>query len=259
MDERARDFVDVAGEVREWDRVLRENGEQISKLYNAVLPLSPLQTTITSSLDYIESQQADLSSILDSYESQISDLVDLSAMSSSGLGRSVGGAGAGGGSAAEKERERAYQLATDLSQSLDSTSTSLSSLIQTLNALSPTSSAANAIASAAAHGSDDASALTGAGAGGAADPLAQIAAILNAHLGSLRWIEGTTDALRTNVRDLEGRVADVHGRMVGTQGRVGGSSSSSSTPLRNGAGQQQQPLGASLGAQGRASPFARRA
>lgn len=29
LDERARDFVDVAGEVREWDRVLRENGEQV--------------------------------------------------------------------------------------------------------------------------------------------------------------------------------------------------------------------------------------
>lgn len=32
LDERTRDFVDVAGEVREWDRVLRENGEQVSAL-----------------------------------------------------------------------------------------------------------------------------------------------------------------------------------------------------------------------------------
>lgn len=206
-----------------------------------MLPLSPLQTTITSSLDYIEAQQVDLAAVLDSYESQITDLVDQSAVTSSGLGRSVGG-----GSAAEKERERAYQLATSLSHSLDSTSTSLSSLIQTLNALSPTSSAASAMAGAGATADDGAAALNGTSGGGGADPLAQIAAILNAHLGSLRWIEGTTDSLRGSVRDLEGRVADVQGRMGGTQGRVGGTG--------GGAG-----LGASLGASGRGSPFARRA
>lgn len=30
LEERTRDFTDIAGEVREWDRVLRENGEQVS-------------------------------------------------------------------------------------------------------------------------------------------------------------------------------------------------------------------------------------
>lgn len=37
LDERARDFGEVAGEVREWDRVLRENGEQVRR---RALPLS---------------------------------------------------------------------------------------------------------------------------------------------------------------------------------------------------------------------------
>jgi len=120
LEERTRDFSEVAGDVREWDRVLRENGEQVSRLsldlraiysidayfsqisqlYNSVLPLSPLQTQITSSLDYIEGQQKELSDVLDSYEKEIGDLVDQSA---TGAGWR-GGNGAGG---AEREREKA--------------------------------------------------------------------------------------------------------------------------------------------------------
>lgn len=194
-------------------------------MYNSVLPLSPLQTTITSSLDYIESQQSDLSSILDAYEAQIGDLVDQSSTSSAGLSR--------GGSAAEKEREQAYQLASTLSNSLDSTSSSLTSLIQTLNALSP------ALAPGADGTHQD-------------DPLTQIAAILNAHLGSLKWIEGTTDQLRKNVSDLEGRVGDVQGKIGASQGRVGGTGSQNGTPVRGSA------FGASQLGRSTASPFARR-
>ena len=76
------------------------NLSQISQLYNSVLPLSPLQTQITSSLDYIESQQKELSDVLDSYEKEIGDLVDQSA---TGAGWR-GGSGAG---SAEREREKA--------------------------------------------------------------------------------------------------------------------------------------------------------
>lgn len=203
LDERTREFTSVAGEVREWDRVLRDNGEQISQLYNSVLPLSPLQTSITTSLDYVEAQQKDLAAILDSYEAQIGDLVDQAGT----------GAGRGGVGAAEKEREQAYALANQLSGSLDSTATSLTSLIQTLNALAP----------AGASKPDD-------------DPLSQIAAILNAHLGSLKWIEGTTQGLQANVRELEGRVGQVSGRAVGVQhgtpARLGASQRVNGSPFR---------------------------
>ena len=44
LDERARDFVDVAGEVREWDRVLRENGEQVR-------PQSPVLACVVGKKD----------------------------------------------------------------------------------------------------------------------------------------------------------------------------------------------------------------
>lgn len=71
---------------------------QISALYASVLPLSPLQTQISSSLDYVENQQKELSAILDSYESQIDDLVDQSTASAGWRGNS---------GQAEKEREKA--------------------------------------------------------------------------------------------------------------------------------------------------------
>ena len=146
---------------------------------------------------------------------------------------------AGGGSSAEKEREGAYKLAAHLSNSLDSTSGSLTSLIQTLNALSPSFSHATSSSSSGADGPQHQQ-----GQQGQDDPLAQIASILNAHLGSLTWIEGSTEQLRRAVRDLEARVAGVQGRAA-AQGGMG-------TPAR---------LGASVGGGGggRASPFARRA
>lgn len=31
LEERTKDFMDISGEVREWDRVLRENGEQVCR------------------------------------------------------------------------------------------------------------------------------------------------------------------------------------------------------------------------------------
>lgn len=236
LEERTREFGDVAADVREWDRVLRDNGEQISQLYNSVLPLSPLQTQITSSLDYIESQQKELSDVLDNYEKEIGDLVDQSA---TGAGWR-GGSGAGG---AEREREKAYTLATSLSSSLDTTSTSLTSLIQTLNALSPSFSSSS-------NGKDDDSASNN------EDALVQIAAILNAHLGSLKWIESTTDGLKKNVRDLEGRVGEVAGK-VGRGGGAGGNDGVRDSP----GGPNGRMIGtpSRLGhSQRSASPFVRR-
>ena len=149
-------------------------------------------------MDYVENQQKDLSSILDSYEEQIGGLVEQSGTSNGWRGNS---------GLAEKEREKAfvipftlirrwtdamrrrYALATTLSTSLDTTFLSLTSLIQTLNSLSPT-----VLPSSSTQTPDD--------------PLTQIAAILNAHLSSLQWIESTTAGLKNSVRELEGRVSE---------------------------------------------------
>lgn len=190
LDERTREFGDLAGEVREWDRVLRQNGEKISELYTSVLPLSSMQGQISSSLDYIEAQQKDLSAILDNYEAQVGDLVEKSATTAGWRGNA---------GQAEKEREKAYTLATSLSNSLDTTSSSLTSLIQTLNSLSPSFASS-------ANGSSSTDVPE--------DPLAQIALILNAHLGSLRWIEDSSKKMKREVDDLESRIAEVSRRGI---------------------------------------------
>jgi len=59
------------------------------------------------------------------------------------------------------------------------------------------------------------------GGGGGADPLAQIEAILNAHLGSLQWIDGA-------VKGLEGKVKEVESRQQQSDLADGGGSDSSS-------------------------------
>ena len=63
------------------------------------------------------------------------------------------------------------------------------------------------------------------GSGGGADPIGQIEAILNAHLGSLQWIDGA-------VKELEGKVHEVESKHAQHQGPRGyglGSSDSSGT------------------------------
>ena len=205
-------------------------------MYTSLLPLSPLQGQISSSLDYVENQQKDLSSILDSYEEQIGGLVEQSGTSNGWRGNS---------GLAEKEREKAcvvsyfrrygmtdalcrYALATNLSTSLDTTFLSLSSLIQTLNSLSPS------VLPTTAQSTED--------------PLTQIAAILNAHLSSLQWIESTTENLKGSVRELEGRVSE-----AGVALGVNTGSTAAGWGKRGAGG----GFGSSVGAGG-GSPFGRR-
>lgn len=126
-----------------------------------------------------------------------------------------------------------YTLATTLSSSLDTSFVSLTSLIQTLNSLSPSLPAA-------------------AGSSATEDPLTQIAAILNAHLSSLQWIEGTTDSLKTSVRELESRVGDV-GRKMG----VNTSAAAAAYSQKRGGAFGESTNGGGGSPRGQ-SPFARR-
>lgn len=45
------------------------------------------------------------------------------------------------------------------------------------------------------------------GGGGGADPIGQIEAILNAHLGSLQWIDGAVKELESKVHEVESKHA----------------------------------------------------
>ena len=145
-------------------------------MYSSLQSTEPVQQKISSSLDYVENQQKELSLILDSYEKQVNEILGTSD-SSHLMG-------------ADAEREKAYRLAESLNTQLDDMSRSLSSLITDVNSLSHSAGITNG----SAEGSD-------------ADPVAQIAAILNAHLAGLQWIESASESLKRQVDQMEAKVA----------------------------------------------------
>ncbi|GAC94912.1 nucleoporin [Pseudozyma hubeiensis SY62] len=95
---------------------------------------------------------------------------------------------------ADVERERAYGLAETLNGQLDDVSKNLAAMIGELN-----SSGANAARSGGAEGKDGVDAWAAEGRDGS---IAQIVAILNAHLGSLKWIDQSAGALRGKLEGL---------------------------------------------------------
>ena len=108
-----------------------------------------------------------------------------------------------------------YGLASTLNSQLDDLSLSLTGMIDIVNGLSSTSIYDSSSASQNGTGSGFA------GGGGGADPIAQIEAILNAHLGSLQWIDGA-------VKELEGKVKEVEARQQQQDRLDGGGSEASS-------------------------------
>jgi nuclear pore complex protein Nup62 len=212
LDERVREFTHLAGEVKAWDSVLLSNGDEISKLYNGLQALDPITHTVNESLDYVENQQKEMEAVLDAYESQLDELLSGRQGSSSALTLGGSGGGSSAPSNANSEREKAYQLAESLNNQLDDLSRSLTSLINEVNSLSGSSS------------SESQQQL-------GADPVSAITAILNAHLGSLSWIEKNVDTLNEQVGDLEGKVKSAsNGRWPGLSTSQ---SARSATPSRS--------------------------
>lgn len=82
-------------------------------------------------------------------------------------------------------------------------------MIDIVNGLTTTTTSSSQASSTASPFANSAS-------GGGGDPITQIEAILNAHLGSLQWIDGA-------VKDLEGKVKQVE------QGRFGAGYESETT------------------------------
>lgn len=203
LESATKEFTRQAAEVAVWDGVLRRGGDEISRLLQALQAAEERQSSIEQTLDYVEQQQADLTSLLDGYEAQITELLQgasmngLNAYGSQGVTRSMETG------AADAERERAYAMAESLNAQLDELSRNLSSMIVEVNNLSSTT-AANA---SRPHAEPDANALGPLRLGNklhnsGADPVSQIVAILNAHLGSLKWIDESTNALREKVENL---------------------------------------------------------
>jgi nuclear pore complex protein Nup62 len=175
LDASVKDFGRQAGEIAAWDRVLLKGGDEMSRLLTNISKAEERQGGIEQTLDYVEQQQTELNTLLDSYENQMGDMLQSGV--GSGLGAKGSSADAG---AADSEREKSYALAERLNAQLDDMSRSLGSMIDEVNGLS------------APRGRD----------GAWEDPITQISAILNAHLGSLKWIDESAVQLRDRLEAL---------------------------------------------------------
>jgi hypothetical protein len=96
-----------------------------------------------------------------------------------------------------------YALAADLNVQLDNLSKSLTQMIESVNSLTaPTQASSTSINGSTSPDVDGQ---------GSEDPLTQIAAVLNAHLKSLQWIETTVQEVEAKVGEAEVKVRDVAG------------------------------------------------
>lgn len=268
LESATREFGRQAQEVAAWDSVLRKGGDEISRLMAQLQAAEERQTSIEQTLDYVEQQQTDLESLLDGYEAQVNLLLEGAAAAEQGgiLAHShIGGPGQGQGGqaggehqtapttpprkmemgAADAERERAFATAESLNSQLDELSRNLSAMIVDVNQLSSSSSQQQQQRRAAAAGRDPTPSLLNSGAAlqqqqaHTEDAVAQIVAILNAHLGSLKWIDEAASKLREKVEKLRrGQLAN--------SAAPGSSSSSTAAPNRGGSVLSASAAGISL-------------
>ncbi|KAF8759560.1 Nsp1-like C-terminal region [Rhizoctonia solani] len=172
-------FKRTAQEIEVWDRALIENSVQISNLYSAVQAAEAAQQGIDGTLENIEEQQKSVAAALDGYEQEMKKIYG-----SDSLGVDVG--------PADGQREKKCLCHCRFARgSIRRPRSGLSTMIDSVNDLT-----------------------SGPSAQTKDDPVAQISAILNAHLESLQWIDGA-------VRDAEDRVKEIEGTRTGTIDNAG--------------------------------------
>lgn len=176
LDSSIKEFSRQAAEVAAWDKVLLKGGDEISALVSALGAAEEKQSGIERTLDYLESSQSDLTSLVTDYEAQIESLLP-------GLTSQINL------TSADVERERAFSLAETLNGQLDDVSKNLSAMIGELNSVN-----ANAAGSSGDREKDESLDRDGS--------IAHIVAILNAHLGNLKWIDQSAGALRAKLDGL---------------------------------------------------------
>lgn len=192
LDSSVKEFSRQAGEVAAWDRVLLKGGDEISRLMASIAQAEERQGSIDQTLDYVEQQQTELNALLDTYEAQRQDI-----LASAGANRGVDVG------VADVEREKTYTLAENLNAQLDDMSRNLVSMIDEVNQLSAPSGARTTRTTEATPGALNSLRVSARDSGaGNDDPITQISAILNAHLGSLKWIDENTASLRDRLESL---------------------------------------------------------
>ncbi|KAH9441606.1 hypothetical protein Pst134EA_032833 [Puccinia striiformis f. sp. tritici] len=153
-------------------------------------------------LEYVETQQQELSAALEDYERQLSSSNQAQDFSTTSSGRTR--------TAAQEREEAPLQNGRGgPCVQLNDMASSLGTMIAELNSLA---GPGNKI--------DESSALTeggipsGSSSTSNEDPIVQIAGILNAHLGSLNWIGEITQELGTKVNELESKVSNTKVNLV---------------------------------------------
>ena len=91
-----------------------------------------------------------------------------------------------------------YALAESLNATLDETTRNLQSMITEVNDLTGPRNGTGA----SSRGVDPSAVQSATSGGSKEDPVSQIVAILNAHLGSLKWIDETSSALKDKLESL---------------------------------------------------------
>ena len=198
-----KEFERQCGEVREWDRVLVRNGQQvcpehstpyltqITTIHRQALELQQTSSSIDQALDYFESQNKSLDSLLTHYEREIESFNTDPARPLTSK------------SPSDVEREKTYAMAEDLNKQLDDISRNLASMIEEVNRLSTRHAPSRQEkkepnAKEAADGVDS-----------NVDAVDQLSAILGAHLRALGTIESGSGKLEGKVKELEGRMGSV--------------------------------------------------
>nr|ODN93966.1 hypothetical protein L203_00134 [Cryptococcus depauperatus CBS 7841] len=196
LEEQVEEFERQAGEIREWDKILVRNGNQITALRQQVFEAQQTQAAVDEPLNYFEAQQQQLESTLDVYEKEYSKM---SNDKTRPLAAKV---------PADLEREKAYSLAEDLNRQLDDISRNLSQMIEQVNKLSTPSASIDLSSSTLSAGGPETSSFSAADVASQMpdDPINQLSAILGAHLRALNSIDANAEKLGGKLVDLESKL-----------------------------------------------------
>lgn len=80
-----KSFQNQAKQVAEWDRMLVENSDKISKLYSKTFQARKDTEEVERQLTAVENDQAELSRWLDNYEKEVDELMEKMVGGSEGL------------------------------------------------------------------------------------------------------------------------------------------------------------------------------
>ena len=130
--------------------------------------MQDVQSEVDQSLEFIESQQVELSSTLDHYEQRIKEVYE-----TQGAGEAM--------TAVDQERERAYHLAEGLNKQMDDMGAQLKAMIEGINLKrAPVEETAVSV----------------------------IVKILGQHLSSLQWLDESAREMEASIRVLDEKAGE---------------------------------------------------